>query len=62
MKTTIVLVVLGLIITGCVSKSAYKRDIAAAVKRANDACMEMYNVKDQRLKRFNQVNPDGSLR
>lgn len=56
MLTNILIVLL--LISGCVPISQYKRDIKAAVSK----CEQEMASKNERLKKFNQINPDGSLR
>lgn len=69
----ILLLLIALIMTSCVSRTQYKRDlntvadaaktaIVLAVAKERAECSEAMTEKDARLKRFNQLNADGSLR
>lgn len=62
MKISLLLVGLTLMASGCVSRRVYEADVSNAIKREKALCEANSSEKDDRLKRFNQLNPDGSLR
>lgn len=62
MKISLLLAGLTLMASGCVSRRVYEADVANAIKTEREACRASSAEKDNRLKRFNQLNPDGSLR
>ncbi len=58
-----------LVMTGCVTSSRYKRDLNRVEGECNETVLslkaryqESMAEKDARLRSFNQLNPDGSLR
>lgn len=62
MKTTRLIIVVALALTpACVSKKYLKTRVAEATVQAAELQAQIA-IYRQRLERFNQVNPDGSLR
>ncbi len=72
MKSVLVLVGL-LMLPSCVTKARYKRDIDTVAEAAKTAivlakagaaaeCASKMIEKDERLRKFNQLNEDGTLR
>jgi len=57
MQKTICLIVLSLLMAGCVPMSQYRR-----LQKERDLCRQEMVEKDARLRAFNQLSPDGSLR
>lgn len=62
MKISLLILGFTLMASGCVSRAKYKEDIHIAIQAEREACAANNAAKDERLKRFNQLNPDGSLR
>jgi hypothetical protein len=62
MKSLLLVLGFTLMASGCVSRAVYKKDIANAIKYEREACQSNYARKDERLRKFNQLHLDGSLR
>jgi hypothetical protein len=62
MKALIIALGFTLMASGCVSKAVYERDIANAIEIEKEACRSNAIEKDERLRKFNQLHLDGSLR
>ncbi len=57
-----VLLVSILMAPGCVTRAKYLNDMEDTKVAARERCRAESAMKDARLRRFNQLNPDGSLR
>lgn len=56
------LIVITLLLSSCVSRAKYLRDLALTQQLSQAQCESRMMLKDQRLRKFNQLNEDGSLR